>query len=201
MNKFRLLGLIIVIMVITGCGKNISFDTPLENLSADYSLKDAKKSGCVVHEDGDITTGQEIWDEFLEKVENKEPANVRLAYYYTLDEETCDPEYYESVKDDYPVLYIKDLTYDGENYTVRFFEEGEEYSRSYKYMKKFIDKPESDTAVYSVAVRYFLLNDKSIESFDEIMRSLYSSDSRDWIEFDIVYTDYTYKEEYITDSP
>lgn len=38
----------------TGCGQSDSL-VPLEELPEDYSLEQAKKDGCITHEDGDIT--------------------------------------------------------------------------------------------------------------------------------------------------
>ena len=36
------------------------------------------------------------------------------------------PAYYESVKDDHPCLHVHDLSFDGEQYTIRWYEDGEE---------------------------------------------------------------------------
>lgn len=190
----KILLMLLMLIVLTSCGNDISKETSLEELPSDFSLQDAKKSGCVVHEDGDITDGEEIWEAFLAKVENREPATVRIADYYTLDEEKCDPEYYESVKDEYPKLYFKDLFYDGESYTIKWFEEGKEYSQTYKYMNKYVEKPASSTATFEYAINYVLVNDETISSYEEIMMSLASSQSGVAIPHHTVYSDYIYKD-------
>lgn len=200
MKRIKYIIMILLAVIFTACGKNIPLETPLEDLPTDFSLNDAKKSGCVVHEDGDISAGEDIWEEFLDKVENKEPAKVRLADYYTLDEEKCDPEYYESVKDDYPVLYLKDLTYDGESFCIRSIEDGEEYVENYKYLKKMIDEPESDTAEFILSVRYVLVDDETV-TWDDIFQGLISSQLGAYVKNCCVYTDYIYNEEDITETP
>lgn len=98
----------------------------LEDLPVDYSLEDARLDGCVCFDNGNITGGQRIWDEFVDTVNAGKDVTVRLAFYYTLNEEQCDPEYYESVKDEYPVLYIQELTYGNGTYNLRWFEDGKE---------------------------------------------------------------------------
>jgi len=38
---------------------------PLEKLQQDFTLEDAKNTGCVVFEDLDVTSGQEIWEDIF----------------------------------------------------------------------------------------------------------------------------------------
>ena len=72
-------------------------------LLLDYSLECAREDGCAVHEDGDIASGQEAWEDFLKAASSGEAASVRLVNCYTLDDlHRYDPDYYESIKDDYP---------------------------------------------------------------------------------------------------
>lgn len=93
--------------MLAGCNGNTDTgkteQISLEELPGDYTVEQAKENGCVVYEDGDITCGQEIWDVFAETASAKREATfVRLGFYYTLDEPSrYDPDYYESIKDDY----------------------------------------------------------------------------------------------------
>lgn len=200
MNKLVKISLLfLMLMALTACGKNMT-ETPLEELPSDLSLSNVKKAGYVVHEDGDITDGEEFWEEFLAKVEEKEPAIVRIANYYTLDKEKCDPEYYESVKDDYPMLFIHELFYDGETYNIRWYEDGEEYSKTYKYMKKMVEKPVSDSAEFLYSIEYVLLNDKTVTK-EDIFRGLISSQMGAAIEHYTVYSDYVYKGDKVKETP
>lgn len=163
----------------------------LKNISQDYTLEDARIDGCVCFDNGDITEGQKIWDEFVNATNKQEDATVRLAFYYSLDEEQCDPEYYESVKDEYPVLYIQELTYKDDSYTIRWFEEGEEIKKTYKYLMKYEGEPESETALYESYVRYVLTNDNTV-TWEQIWRGMISSQLGDGIDHKVVYQKYNY---------
>lgn len=175
-------------MTITGCGsKQNSEKIPLESLPADYSLEQAKEDGCVVYESSDITSGQEIWDKFIKAVNAGKEATVRLGFYYTLDPSKCDPEYYESAKDDYPILFIRDLTFDGTSYTIRGYEDGKENVKTYKYLMKYEGQAETPDATYDSYVRYVLTNNDTV-TWEQIVHGIFSS-SGDYINHYVVYTD------------
>ena len=161
----------------------------LKNISEDYTLEDARIDGCVCFDNGDITEGQKIWDDFVGATNTQEEAIVRLAFYYSLDEEQCDPEYYESVKDEYPMLYIQELTYKDNSYTIRWFEEGEEIKKTYKYLMKYEGEPESETALYESYLRYVLTNDNTV-TWEQIWRGMISSQLGDGIDHKVVYQKY-----------
>ena len=163
----------------------------LMRLPEDYTLEDARIDGCVCFDNGDITEGQNIWDDFVDATNTQEEATVRLAFYYSLDEEQCDPEYYESVKDEYPMLYIQELTYKDDSYTIRWFEEGEEIKKTYKYLMKYEGEPESETALYESYLRYVLTNDNTV-TWEQIWRGLISSELGDGIDHKVVYQKYNY---------
>ena len=100
----RALAALACALLLAGCGqKRAEPLPPLEELPADYSLECAREDGCAVHEDGDIASGQEAWEDFLKASSSGEAASVRLVNCYTLDDlHRYDPDYYESIKDDYP---------------------------------------------------------------------------------------------------
>ena len=157
-------------------------------MPADYDLENAKSDGCVVFEDLHLTSGDEVWQQFLKKTEKGERAKVRLANYYTLDAQNMSEEYYAEVKDEYPVLYIQDLSFDGENYHL-YYTEGEQiYKYEYPYLVKYTGKPNSSTAVYREYVRYYLVKDKSI-TYEQIQISLLTSYTGNQIDCAAVYTD------------
>lgn len=163
----------------------------LMRLPEDYTLEDARIDGCVCFDNGDITEGQNIWDDFVDATNTQEEATVRLAFYYSLDEEQCDPEYYESVKDEYPMLYIQELTYKDDSYTIRWFEEGEEIKKTYKFLMKYEGEPESETALYESYLRYVLTNDNTV-TWEQIWRGLASSKLGEAIDHQVVYQKYNY---------
>lgn len=184
------------VLLLAGCGHREAEPLPpLEELPADYSLEQAREDGCVVHEDGDIASGQEAWEAFLQASSAGKAAAVRLVDYYTLgDPSRYDPEYYESIKDDYPLLYVSDLTFDGEAYTVSSLEDGKRLERTFSHLKYFEGEAETPGAVYDAYIRYVLVNDDAV-TWDQLMRGMYSSRLGDYIPFDAVYTDYIHENE------
>jgi hypothetical protein len=165
-------------------GKYIAY----EKLPADYDLENAKSDGCVVFEDLRLTSGGKAWQQFLEKTEKGESAKVRLAYYYTLDSQNMSEEYYAEVKDEYPILYIQDLSFDGKNYQL-YYTEGELiFKHEYPYLVKYTGKPSSSTAAYREYVRYYLVKDKSV-TYEQIEISLLTSYTGNQIDCAAVYTD------------
>jgi hypothetical protein len=162
-------------------------------ITANYSLENAKADGLVVYEDSSITSGQDAWDELVENTETGNPSKVRLAFYFTLgDGSHYAPELYEEIKDDYPALYIQDLSFDGEMYTLFSIEEGRVYTYSYKYLKRFEEIMNVRTK-YSKRILYVLLNDNE-KTWPQINWGMLSSQSTDSVDHKTVYTKYYLKE-------
>lgn len=164
----------------------------LEDIRDDYSLEQAKLDQCVVHENSDITSGQEVWDCFLEACVAKEACTVRLGTYYTLrDPSHYSKEHYEEIKDDYPVLYITDLNFDGESYTVKFYDQGELIIRDYKYLLKYEGKANVE-ATYTDYTYYVLVNDETV-TWADIWNGMISSQLGAAIDHWVAYQDKVYK--------
>ena len=85
-------------------------------------------------------------------------------------------------------MYIQDLSFDGENYTVRWYEDGEEIVRSYPFLMKYEGEAESPHASYQSYVRYVLTNDGSV-TWEELVHGMISSKFGDYIDHHSVYTD------------
>ncbi len=183
-----------LILSLYGCGeRQYPSWVPYEDLPEGYTLEEAKKDNCVVEENGDVTSGKEVWESFLKKTENNEPASVRMVHYYTLgDKERYDESYYESIKNDYPKMYILDLEFDGGKYIWTDYSDEEHRVSEYKYLIRYdyTDPPEG--ATIKSAVYYILVNENTY-TWDQIQRSMYSSLSTDWIDFKYTYTEYDYK--------
>jgi hypothetical protein len=162
----------------------------ISNLPVDYSLAQAKADGCVVYENGSITSGQEIWEKFVEGCEAGKRTSVRLGFYYTLEnDERISNELYEQEKDNYPVLFIQDLSYDGHKYTLLERDDEDHsiiHSVQYRFLKRYSGEPSFTDAVFSSYVYYVLLNDDSV-TWEQIMYSMVSSSSFDWIDYRTVY--------------
>lgn len=161
---------------------------PLESLPADYSLEQAKEDGCVVMEDLSVTSGQEVWDNFVKTASAGKKATVRLGYYYTLDPDHVSQEYYEANKDRYPVLFIRDLTFDGEKYVARGYENGEEIVQEYPHLMKYEGKTETPHASYGSYVHYVLTLDDTV-TWEQLQAGMLSSQLGDHIPHSTVYTD------------
>lgn len=191
MKRFTVIAMVFTCLLYAGCGAKERGLTPLDEFPADYTPEQAKADGCVVEENGDVSSGQEIWETFTADVRAGKSSSVRLCRYYTLDPERCSPEYYEREKDNYPHMHIQDLSFDGEAYTLRWIEEGREYVRNYEYLLRYEGEAESRTALYSSYVRYVLTHDEAV-TWSEITRGLESSQSGAVIDAYDVYTDLIY---------
>ena len=184
--------LIILIPLLTSCSKKKTSDT-LEEIPETYTLEDAKKDGLVVYEDSSITSGQETWDDFIKKCDKKEEASVLLAFYYTIgDASHYSKELYEEIKDEYPILYIQKLFFNGSEYTITWYEDEQLITKTYNYLMKYEGKPRSQTAIFSDYVYYVLINDNSV-TWEDIEDGMLSSQLGASIDHIKVYSKYTYK--------
>jgi hypothetical protein len=187
----------LLVIFLSGCGKAPTPDEwkDLKDVADNYSLEDAKCDGYVVIEDGSVTCGEDIWQNFVDLSAEKIPCKVRIVHYYTLgDPSHYDPTYYESIKDDYPRMYILELVYKGETFCVSHYEEETLYQSEYKYLMRYEGKAETHNATYTSYVRYVLVNDDKV-TWNNIMHGMLSSQFGDNIPHRNIYTDLVYKEE------
>jgi hypothetical protein len=183
-----------LLIILSGCGVNIlSAYIPYQEIPLGYSLENAKNDNLVVYENSNITAGQSVWDAFIMNVENGKPDVVRLAFYYTLDDPSrYSPEYYEEIKDDYPVLFIMDLSFDGTAYSLYSIENGIEYSQRFNYLKQFTEASPPASAIYTKREMWILVNDDEV-TWEQIRHGFFSSRFGDFIDHRIVYSKYAYK--------
>ena len=183
--KKRMFAALLFLLLLSSCGVNPE-PLPFEELPEDYSLERAKDDGCLVTEDGAVTSGQEAWEEFLNAAEAGKAASVRLCSYYTLDDPSrYDPDYYESVKDDYPMMFLKDLSYGGKRFTTLSYEEGQRHEETYSFLRR----REQTAPSSGVKIIQYIITDDAESSLEKIGSQLYSSSfsPEDWIPFDIIY--------------
>lgn len=156
----------------------------------DSALQEAKVAGYVVMEDGDVTSGQESWLNFYETTRQGKGASITVAHYHTLDPDGCTAQYYEAYKEDYPCLFLLDLTYDGEKYTLSWNEYGTQYVRTYEYLMRYVTNNYSVTssALPENTLRYVLTHDNKV-TWEDLINGLYSSQSGAYIDHYSIYTD------------
>ncbi len=189
-------GVVLIFLFLSGCGKAPTPDewNDLKEAADNYSLEDAKRNGYVVIADGDAVFGENIWQKFFNLSAKKRPCKIRVVHYYTLDDPShYDPAYYESIKDDYPEMYISELVFSGEAFIVRHYEGEKYYGTEYKYLMKCEGEAESREATYTSYVRYVLVNDDTV-TWNDIMHGMFSSQSGDYIPHRSIYTDLVFKE-------
>lgn len=179
-----------IVLLLSGCTKTPTYKwEDLKYVTDNYSLEDAKDEGYVIIEDLRVTSGKEIWQEFVNLAAKKKPCKVRVVHYYTLDDRSrYDEDYYESIKDKYPVMYIHELVYDGGIFVVSHYEDGKLIESEFKFLKKYEGDAETPNATYSSYVRYVLVNDDKV-TWEELMRGMLSSRSGAYIPHYQIYTD------------
>lgn len=170
MKKFILTicSITFVIMTLTGCSNTKSSVTyvPYDQIPADYSLEDAKKDKCVIFEESGLTSGEEEWDEFVEKSDSGKKAFIRIASYST-------------------ALNVSDLSYDGKNYSYYSKEDGEEYKGAYPYLMHYTGELPSGSE--SKEYEYYILTHDDSLSIEEIQDSWLSSSTKDQLDTIIIY--------------
>ena len=190
----KLIAALALFAMLTGCvTKAGPAYIPYNEIPPDYTLENAKDDGLVVFENGSVTSGQPVWDAFIENTERGVRCNVRLAMYYTLgDPSRYSLEHYLEIKNNYPVMYIQDLNYDGSVYTLYSVEDGNEYLVRYQFLKRFVESSPPANAIYTQREMYILVNDDTV-TWERIYHGMISSRFGDFIDHRTVYSKYDYK--------
>lgn len=169
-------GKLIKVVSIQRCLESGKVIKPLEDLPESYSLEQAKKDGCIVHEDLQITSGEQYFESFLANVKYNMPSSSRIAFYYSESD----------------MLFVQDVIYNGTDFTVRKIEGNTEYLNKYSYLKKFIGRYPNPDYTYNGYLKYVLLDDNTVKSYDELWLSALSSKFGDYIPHDVIYSDKNY---------
>lgn len=185
----------LLVFSLSGCVKEPAADEwkDLKDVAGSFSLEDAKRDGYVVIEDSKVTGGKDTWQNFVELSAKKKPCKIRVVHHYTIgDPSHYDPTYYESIKDDYPKMYIFELVYNGEVFSESYYEGEKLYQSEYKYLMKYEGNAENQNATYTSYVRYVLVNDDKV-TWSDIWRGMLSSQSGALIPNSQIYTDLIFK--------
>ncbi len=100
-------GVIAVCFLTDPPDKDPALRMPLERVLAGYAMEDAAGDGCVVIDGGVLIAGQEQWINFVNAAERGEVCSVRIYQAYSHED---------------GVYFVKDLSYDGQKYAVRFYD-------------------------------------------------------------------------------
>lgn len=136
------------------------------------ALEAAREAGYVIVENGYLVGGNDAWKEFYNKTQEGKHATIYLAHYYTLDPDRTDPTTYEALKQDYPALYIHELSYDGDRFVLRT----ESDVKVYEYLMKYeaSGTPLVGNKEHKRIVHYALTHDTE-HTWEELWGSLASS--------------------------
>lgn len=159
--------LLIPTMCLCACSNkdNSSAYLSFDQLAEGYGIADAEEDGCIVFEDSKLTAGEDIWNNFMTKVEKKQSCCVRIAHYYSTEDSFC----------------LVDLSYNISSFKVMT---NEGLSKEYRYLNHYkIDSKNSDDSLIDY---YVLVNQKDIK-YDEIELSMISSFLGDAIDHYVVY--------------
>ena len=166
--------------------------------------EEAQENGFVMMKNGSVISGKEIWQEFCGKAEQGRPAVVKLGYYYTLDGLNMSEEVMEASKYDYPCLFLRQLYYDGNRFTISPVHKlGDEYviyekpqfdgpEETYSYLRHYIGMA-NNTGVRFTAYDKYVLTDDDQVTWEQLERAIFSSDAEDYIRHAEVYCEYTWK--------
>jgi hypothetical protein len=198
MKKYLFFVLVIfIIFIIISCKSEtpVSDYIPYNKIPDNYSLDDAKTDNCVVFENDNIISGQFVWDNFIKQTEKNEKCFVRLVFYYTRGfPEWHDPDYYDWIaNENYPLMFIQDLKFDGKTYNISWSEDIHKYSLTYQSMDKFTEEQfDIDNAALCEYTYYALVNDKGITQ-NRLFYSLFNMSSGGFRDYQKVYSKYEYK--------
>lgn len=150
----------------------------------------AKTSGMITLEDGYATYEQKLWTSFYLRTQDGESASVKIAHYHTLENGNYSGQYLEAYKEDYPSLSTYDLAYDGKTYTLKWNDNGTQYERQFKYLRKFeVVLPSYQSSKKPETVTRYVLTNNSTASWDELWMSLASSQLGDYIDHCTIYSE------------
>lgn len=152
-------------------------------LPADEALARAKEEGITVTEGLKCTSGKDVWDAFTASVAHKVPDQVLCAAYYpesTAEEEGATPA----------SLYFSLLYFDGNRFSVRTRasdKKAPEREERYPYLMHY--EGEARPGALFRTYDYWVLTEDDSLTWEDLERSMYSSDTADFIHFQTVYTD------------
>lgn len=197
MKKSLLMTFLLMFFLLIACAKldnNVlknMYDIPYEDLPDDFSLEDAINNDYLVMKNLDYENGEEVFNQFRENIDQKIPCVIRIAFYYTLNKYDYSEEYYEQIKNNYPMLYISELIFDGTKYIFKQKENGKIHEYEYQYLKNELEDSPGEQATYNKREIYYLVNEDV--TFKQITSSYLDSIYGNEIKHAVIFSNYDYK--------
>ncbi len=188
MKKCILLFLTMILTIsLIACGNSSApkEEKSLESVSKQYTLDEAKDDGCMVIEGGKLTAGQAVFDQFLADTADGKDTVLRVVDHFDA--------ILSSVYGASDILYISDILYRDNTYTVQYYEDGKLHTETFQYLVKDTFEAPTTDATFTDGVTWFLCNDETLTE-EDISQSLISSSAQDALSFHTIYTEYHYKE-------
>ena len=168
--------------------------------TSEKELNKAIEAGFVIMENGNVTKGKEAWEDFYANVLKGNEASVTVGYYYTSIGENVDADLLAATNEDYPVLYLRKIEFDGEKFkTSPLHRIGNEYvvyektgidspERTWNYLLDLSDEGEIGETEEKKDKRYVLCNNKDV-TWGDLWKGMVSSRLGDYIAFEMVYSE------------
>ena len=121
---------------------------PLKEATENYEWMQADQDGCVIIYEDILFEGDRSWIEFVNASYSGNPAFVRM--FFDLDGESGDK------------YLLKDLSFDGEKYTLQYYENDKLITEEYKYLVRFSSLTSDNNALDN-----YLLTDTPAEKLSE----------------------------------
>ena len=150
----------------------------LTECSYEEGMELAKNSGMVLMDNRGFVSGKERWEAFYENTAKGNSDLILIAYSMTLDQESYDPTYYESIKDQYPKMAFLLLEYNGKEFIFKSRQVDSEGAYRgdgtvYQHLMHFTGEGLS-VSKYTEYSFYVLVDDPTL-TWEEIMSASLSS--------------------------
>ena len=166
-------------------------------------IDEAIENGFVMMKNGSVMCGKERWLDFYKKTQAGQSCSIRLGFCYTNENANESDDMREATKEDYPQLFLKELCFDGTQYTIRPVNKvnGEfaicevpgkdSPERTFSYLMHYVGEPQSASTLIKSYDKYVLTNNNRV-TWEDITAGMLSS-SGGSVVHDVVFSEYEWK--------
>lgn len=171
--------------------------------AGETAVRETVADGLVVIDDNTMISDRTIWQDFYDTTQRGEPASVMIATVYRNDHYNMSDELREASDEDYPSIFIINLSYDGQcfmqepvhkingEYVVYEQPGYDDPADSYKYLMHYEGPAEYSFAIYSAYDMYVLTDDDTVTKQD--IEFGYILSTGEYIRYNTVICEYEYK--------